>query len=279
MTLPAPGLHLGVPEALYRSWDAVSQSTLKAGETMADVKHAMDNPSEPTREQVVGTALHWAFFEPARYAAGVVTSPKFDMRKKGEEDRVNDFYAANEGKLVLQGDEGNQVDAWADALREHPGASYLFDLPGEMEASMLWRDKETGEMVKGRLDKLPAEGPIIDLKTCASVETRLLTAAIRKFGYHFQAATYCEGVEMIGRGMRDYVLVCLQKKAPYHVRTIRLERDWIIVGQQMYRKRLAEYAKAKKSGIWPGYSEVIEPFYAPSYLLRDVENLEVELTL
>lgn len=277
--LPAPGVHLGVPENVYRAWDAPSQSILKAGETALDMRYAMDHHSEPTRQQMLGTALHWAFFEPGIFASRCIDAPTVNKRKPSERDELAKFYADNPDKLIFEGDERAQVETWANALREHPAASYLLDLPGESEVAILWRDKETGEYVKGKIDRLPTEGPIIDLKTCAGVTDRQLDRAVEQFGYHFQAAVYADGVETVGRGAREFVHIWLHKEPPYHVRVRRLERDWILVGQSLYRKALATYAKARKSGQWSGYSDLIEPHYAPSWIIRQSSVTEVELSL
>jgi len=277
--LPAPGVHLNIPEKLYRSWDAPSQSILKAGETALDMRYEMDHPSIATREQIVGTALHWAFFEPGRYAERCISAPVVNKRTNAGKDELEEFQAANADRLILEGDEAAQVDAWAIALRKHAGAGYLIDLPGESEVSLLWRNKESGENVKARIDRLPNEGPILDLKTCADISDRGLDSAVNRFGYHFQAACYTEAVEAVGRGAREYILIWLLKEPPYHVRVRRLERDWILVGQSQYRQALAMYAKARKSGIWEGYPDTIEPHYAPSYIIRQSTVSEVELKL
>lgn len=276
--LPAPGVHLNVAESDYRAWPAPSQSILKAGETALDMHHAMTQESEPTRAQIVGTALHWAFFEPARFTERCVTEPPVNKRTKDGKAELDAFYAANAGRLILDEDEAAQVRTWAEALREHPAAKYLLDLPGESEASLLWTDKETGESVKARIDRLPTEGPIIDLKTCASVDTQTLSRAIEKFGYHFQAAAYTAGVEAVGRGLRDYVLVCIQKEPPFHVRVIRLERDWILAGEAKYRRALRLYSASRKANYWPGYADTIEPLYAPSWIIRQLDTIDMEFT-
>lgn len=274
--LPAPGVHLNVPEKTYRQWDAPSQSILKAGETALDMYAALTRPKPPTRQQIVGTALHWAFFEPGRFAERCINEPTVNKRKPSEREDLAKWYADNADKLVLQGEESAQIKAWSEALREHPGADYLLNLPGESEVSLLWQDKETGENVKARIDRLPHDGPIQDLKTCAAITDKALDYAISDHGYHFQAACYTEGVEAVGRGSRDYVLTWLLKEYPYHVRTRPLERDWILAGQMQYRKALRIYSEARKSGVWSGYSDKLEPHYAPSWIIRQLGNIDME---
>jgi len=95
--LPAPGVHLNVPEQTYRQWDAPSQSVLKAGDTALDMRVAIDHPSPPTREQIVGAALHWAFFEPGRFAERCIDAPIVNKRKPSEREDLAKFYADNPG--------------------------------------------------------------------------------------------------------------------------------------------------------------------------------------
>lgn len=276
--LPVPGVHLNVPEKIYRAWPVPSQSILKAGETALDMKYAEDHPEPPTREQIIGTAVHWAFFEPGRYASECIDAPTVNKRKPSEREDLAKFYDDHPDKLILEGDERAKIETWAANLREHPAASYLIDLPGESEVSLLWRDKDTGQNVKGRIDRLPNDGPIIDLKTCAAITNRALDNAVEKFGYHFQAACYTDGVEAVGRGARDFLIVWLLKEPPLHVRVRVLERDWILAGQAKYRKALRIYAEARKSGHWPGYSDTIEPHYAPSYIIRQLDTIDMGFT-
>jgi len=80
--LPLPGVHRNIAESVYRSWPAVNQSTLKAGETMAHVRYGMDNPRKTTPAMMMGSALDFALTDPSGFLDRYALGPELRWRNK-----------------------------------------------------------------------------------------------------------------------------------------------------------------------------------------------------
>lgn len=104
-----------------------------------------------------------------------------------------------EGHLPLLRDEYNQVQAMADAIREHPLAGPLLDA-GVSEQSYFWLDQEYETWRRARLDSSrQGSGRLIvtDYKTTSCAEPTAFARSCANYGYHQQGAWYLDAV--IGR--------------------------------------------------------------------------------
>lgn len=156
MTSPMilPGLHPGLSRDQYDAIDAVNQSALKVliERSPAHFKYAKENPEPPTDALRFGQAVHLACYEPARFAAEVVMMPEFNRKSNAGKAEAAAWEAANAGKLAIDAEEYATLAAMQKAVQAHPAASKLIGKAGHREASMVWRDADTGVLCKGRAD-------------------------------------------------------------------------------------------------------------------------------
>lgn len=277
-----PGLHPGLSREAYDAIDAVNQSTLKvlATETPADYEYALANPKEQTEEMLLGTLAHMAVYEPATFLRDVVVSPKFDRRTKvGKEDAAA-FEAAAVGKHVLDEADHALLLAIQEAVMAHASASRLMNVPGHREATVVWKDAETGILCKGRIDHLAGnQAAVIDLKTTRDGRPELFASEVYKRGYHFQGAFYADGIAAtVGCEPPAFCLIVADKTrvARYGARgvcVLQLEPAAMELGRIEYRRALATVAECRKAGVWPGLPEKITDVGVPSWALRK-ENIE-----
>lgn len=272
--LPAPGLHRGVPEHVYRQWAAISQSDLKTQPTALHLRHAMENRKPPTPQMRLGTVMHAAMLEPARLPELVIVGP--DASRNSREWRD---WAANQPaeSVLLQPDEYSDlaatVDAMATALWRHPAASALLREAGESELAVRW-DLEDGTPCKGRVDRAPsAMDVLVDLKTTASAAPDLFARSAATYGYDIQAAFYTDGWERATGERRGFVIVAVESAPPHGVAVYSME-DWLSVGRTRYRRSLDAIVEARKTGVWQGYAETVETLRVPHWLLREAEITE-----
>lgn len=269
MTPPTPaiGLHRGVSEAAYRSWDAINQSRIKGAPTALHLRHQLTAPpEEPTDAMILGTLIDAALLEPARFHELVAVGPDGATRAtKAWKD-----WAATQpaNKILLKPAEAEEAEAtlngMAAALREHPAASALLDAAGDSQVSMLWRDEESGLLCKGRIDRLPTDHQVvIDLKTCRSASPWAFAKAVVDYGYDVQAAMYLDGyAACTGDNSRQFVWVCVENTAPYAVAVYSAE-DFIEAGRRLYRRALSQIVHGRKTGQWPGFPEGVERLECP----------------
>lgn len=165
------------------------------------------------------------------------------------------------------------VSAWS-----HPEASILLTAPGEIERTILWREPETGVLVKVRIDKLSRltvaqvygtellAGPTIsDLKTTRDHRPRPFWRSAENYGYLEQAALYSDAVEAwIGERPAFYWIAVRSDKprtAVYWPTETQLQR-----GRDRYLEQLGDYLNRKQSGNWRAPHECgVNPLWEPSW--------------
>lgn len=258
-TLPAAGLHLNVPERVYREWPALNQSTLKQmARTPAHAKWEIDHPREPSPEMLKGTALHYAVLTPSLFSERIAQRPDCDRRTKEGKAIYAEFVARNEGKVILSRDDHDEVVGMAEGIRRSSKAMALLESPGACEASMVWRDPKSGLDCKGRADRITASGMIVELKSAASAEMDDFRRDIKRLAYHVQAAWYCWGHALATGTPATHAMIVVENTPPHEARVFVLDDERMATGAVKARRWLDRYARCLRSGSWPGYDDRAE---------------------
>lgn len=242
----------------------------------AKFRYWADHPPEPTPVFDLGHGAHKLIL-----GAGpeLVVVDADDWRTKAAREAKAEAHAAGLTPLLVA--EHEQIQAMAAALREHPIAGSLFR-PGEgwPEASLFWRDLQTGVMLRGRLDWLPERnnGRMIlpDYKTTRSADPERLQRAIADYGYHTQGAWYLDGVRALE--LADdaaFVLVMQEKDPPYLVTVAEPDAAALRIGRYLNRQAIDLYADCLAADAWPGFSDDVELVSLPYYM----ENRYLEAAL
>lgn len=186
------------------------------------------------------------------------------------------------GGVPLLAADFTTVTAMADALREHPIASALFEPgSGHPEVSMFWTDEQTGVNLRARPDWLPdprGDGRVIipDYKSAVSAEPDKFAKTAADFGYHQQAAWYCDGVTALDLGDDPlFVFVVQEKTPPYLITVIQLDAEALRIGRALNRQAIDLYAECDRTGVWPGYHDDVAIASLPYYYARKFEGATV----
>lgn len=268
-TLPACGVHHGVPESVYRAWDAINQSRLKDWPTPAHLRTRLEEPAEaPSDEMILGTAQHLAILDPGAFAARVRVAPVRDRRTK--EYKAWEAEQADDA-ILLTPDQGEACAKMAEAVRACKPARLLLEAAGACEAAMLWKDADTGLVCKGRIDRLPANPrlPIIDLKTARSATTDGFARAVDQRGYDLQAAFYVDGLLAATGEERGWAWIVVENTAPYAVAVYDDPNgNWLAMGRLKYRDALQTIRACRATGEWPAYPERVSELPVPLFVAR-----------
>lgn len=242
-----PGLYLNVPEEAYFEHEALSRSTLatcaQQSPLHAAYMHRADDDSG-SDSMDIGTALHARVLEPDTFDSRFDVAPDQCEALKADGDPCS--YAAKyrhggswycgthapEGEPddieVLKSSHFYTVQGMHSALKSDPDARpVLYQLPGIEEATIVFRDDQTGLKVKARPDRiacLPGRRvSIIDIKTTRSAHPADFRRSYSKFGYWLQPAVYSAAVNRAGVDVDvvDFVFTCVEKKPPYAVQCYR----------------------------------------------------------
>lgn len=183
------------------------------------------------------------------------------------------------GGVALKQREMDQVEAMARAIWEHPLASALFDpARGKPEQSLFWHDGEFGIWRRGRLDFLPEPRPghrllIPDYKTAAAVDPDSIRKVVANYSYYISAAQYTDGATALGLDDDPaFLLVFQMKDPPYLVNVVELDDDAMRVGRERMRRACEIFRDCTETGIWPGYTDVIELISLPAWMPRAIEG-------
>jgi hypothetical protein len=183
------------------------------------------------------------------------------------------------GGVPLKADEYAQVQGMAEAIRQHPVASALFNpAAGQAERSMFWRDDETGVNCRARLDWQPhaRNGRLIvpDYKTCRSANPERLQRTVYEYGYFVQAFWYLDGVKALGLGHEPVFVFCAQEKEPpYLVTVFEVDAASLELGRRQSVEARRIYAECIATGVWPGYSSDVELISLPPWVERQMDEV------
>ena len=245
-------------ESYHADKTSISSSGLRAllnPGCPAQFKYDRDHPQPPKREFDLGHAAHKLVLGEGEE---IVVTGWEDWRTKAAREERDAIRA--DGAVPLLFHEGEQVQAMADAIRQHPQAGPLFTLGnGIPERSIYWTHAETGVRVRVRPDWLmvrPDVTLVVDLKTAADASPDGFSKAIESYSYHQQGALYLDGVEAAGlapEGAR-FLFVVQSKKAPYLVTVRELRDQDQDIGRGRNEVALRIYRDCTANDEWPDWT-------------------------
>jgi exodeoxyribonuclease VIII len=260
---PPPGLHRDIPDVEYHQWTgAINQSTLKtlrkyhAQRALGD----MNNPFDQTSAQSVGQALHYALMEPEKLEDHVVCG--LSLRRAGQANLSKHaaFEEANFGKIILKQKDFDLVYEAAEQIQKYSLAMELLSMQ-ETELSMTWEDEDTSLLCKGRLDKFGMYrkwSSIADVKsTSAEMTDDSLEREMGKWGYDVQDAFYTDGLFTLSPLDRRFFIIFCSSSLPFQCRVVEPDPEAIFQGRIKYKAAIRTWAECEKTGVYPGYPQVI----------------------
>lgn len=186
----APGIYFNMPLDKYHSDPALSHSGM-VKLLLSPLDYWITGPLNPDREE-------WQ--EPKRGSA--MWFGKLCHMLLMERDlfwathKVVGMVASHHNSFTwLTRDEYREIKACVDEIRNMPDAAEFFTR-GYAEVSIFWRDKETGLMMRIRVDYLRVFGGL-DYKRAKSILSNQLGWQIADFGYDIQDRHYQEGIRQI----------------------------------------------------------------------------------
>lgn len=279
-----PGVYDDVPEKAYLADPVVGGSLSSSGartlvtRTPAHFDYGRKHGRPPRRAFDIGHGVHVGLLGTG---AELVTIDADDYKTKAAREQRDAVYA--DGNTPLLPVEREQVAAMVAAVKAHPDAGPLFSRPAVAERTMVYRDEETGVMCRVRVDWTPtvptgARPLVVDLKTSVSADPEDFASSMAKFGYHLQAAWYCDAFTQLGLDNGHdplFLLVVVEKDPPHLVSIVEPDDEAMDYGMQLARRARHIYRDCTASGQWPGYQappgQVSTALALPSWLRRTYE--------
>lgn len=248
----------------------------KIEESPAALRTYKEQPPEPKDWGNVGNAVHTAILEPNLFEGKYVRLERglnFAM-KAGKDAKAQ---AESEGKVILKHDDYESVLGMREAAKSHKFAKeFLYAGDGITEGSAFWVNPETGVLCKTRPDRFRDDLVTVEIKTTDDASKFWFQRAIAEYRYAVQAAFQLDGMrECIGKSAKYFVIVAIEKKAPYHIMTYVIEPQAVEYGRRQYLKNLEQIKACQFSGVWPRFSD----HYPEELMTMDLPNYLYEREL
>lgn len=206
----------------------------------------------------LGTAVHMAVLEPARYAKEYVVYP--GKVRRGKEWDAFETDAVRRGLTVVSRSEQAKTLATRDAvLANRRAMEYLTG--GKPEVTFEW-EIGAGDLrfeCKARADY---DGPLglVDLKSTQCAAPKAFAHSVLKYGYDGQAAWYRDGKQRDPRyGQRSpFTIIAVESAPPHLVTVFRMPKAVLERGQERYETLLAKLHDCQTRNYWGGYVEADE---------------------
>lgn len=288
---PSPGIYEAVPFTDYLRWDAISNSGLNGIERSAfHYRHAQ--PIEETDPMRLGTFCHVGRLEPSALFRNYVVMPDLTQgicTKDGKAaksakatteyaERVERWEAAHApGKIIVSQAEFELMVEQVAALDRNELAHKWFAAPGQTEVSIVWIDKDTGILCKGRLDKLAlCIGIIADLKSTRDCLWFSKQIADRR--YYRQGAMYIDGVLTLTGEVCQFGMAAVENVSPVGTMAAPLAESAVDLGREEFKLALEQIDKARRTNVWPGYENPAE-WSLPAWRTNGESSDEVTLSI
>jgi len=205
-----------------------------------------ETPSTPSQD--LGTAVHYAVFEPELFDAECVTS---ELNRNSNEFKA--WRVEQAGKTILKAKDRDEALRIAEAVRAHGPAAEILAV-GKAEQALTWTDPETGIARKARPDWItpPSVAILADLKTAADIGDNMFGRAAGRYCYHGQLVDYRGGLHAETGVLYVPTIIAVENHEPYDVRVADVAGAELSVAEMLVRDLLDRLAECIATDSWPG---------------------------
>lgn len=182
-------------------------------------------------------------------------------------------YGTDDGRRVIDQSTYDTARRMRDSFMAHPAARELYQDRADTELSIIWTDEPTGVQCKARLDLPTKSKKLVDLKTTRDASPEKFARSLFEFGYDQQGTHYVRGAVDVGMWFDSFTIACIENEPPYAVAVYEIDDEDLRAGVRRLDARLELWAKCQKSGIWPGYSDEIQPLRLKDWDRKKLERM------
>ena len=269
----------GISNAEYHGSGELSRSTAWSliNTCPAKVRHDMNNRKPSSPALVIGSGFHTATLEPEKLDDEFAVKPneidgqgprtkhykeEFELMQKSEPDKQ--WLAPADYDLILE---------MAGSALENPVLRhYMADINKIVEGTGYFEME--GAKCKVRPDLyIPGAGVVIDLKSTQDASNRGFTKSVQRFGYLFQGCWYMHALRLLGEKPKQFVFIAVEKTAPYATAAYTIKESDINKQFSNMERACQLWAACQSSGIWPGYSDMVETLDLGSQITNNRLNI------
>jgi hypothetical protein len=264
MMISKPGIYPNISNEEYHSSNGISNSGIKLL-LQCPKKYWYEYLSGKAEKEdkshfVIGSALHTLILEPHLFSKNFFIMEKVNKRTNEGKEKYQAALENAKGRKIITTEEFEKIQAMVDSVKSEPLHKRIGK--GHIEHSLAW--DYDGVLLRNRPD-FYNDDLIVDIKTTFS------------YGYHRQAAMAIDGLfELTGKKRELFLLIVVEKTAPYLAAFYALEELDIEQGRREYQKAAALYKECVAKNYWPGYSNKVESIGLPRWA-KDKELIEEKM--
>lgn len=220
-----------------------------------------------------GSVFHCLALEPETFGSRYAVKRENGATKAGKEEKSA---AQAAGVQLVALEMFDAAKSMAEAVRRQKLVRRMEAAADVMrEVSIYWTESVAGLEIpcKARIDFLatvPDFGLVAcDLKSTTDASPEELSRSMFKWGYHRQAAWYRRALAAAGIPSEVFVLLAVEKAAPYIVTPANVSPAARARGEEECNGALATYAICVNSGEWPCYTKGIIELDLPDWAYRN----------
>jgi len=254
------GIYHSLPDEKYFEINRCSNTALSnLYKSEKDLGLFVNEGISQTESMKFGTLVHLLLLQPDEFSKRYLVAPSEDGRSKAYKEALKE--AEEQGKELIKGSQLEQAQNIAKSLLTHRAVASITKHVEQKEMTVLF--ERDGVKCKAKIDALTSELELpstdemgrrvmekgvvaIDFKTAKSAKKEDFARSLIDRGYHRQAAFYLSGLKAQGINATHFLIVCLEKKAPYHVSTFLVSRNALNLAEYELRVLLPEYEEAMK---------------------------------
>ncbi len=266
--------------AEYQRWPSVHSGLLNAiAKSPLHGKHFADCGKAETPALLFGRNSHFACLQPDVWRSCRAIAPDVDRRTKDGKSIWAAFQAQAGDKLICSRSDADAIDAMVDAVWRHEVARDMLSMPGGVEVSLRWTDRETGLPCKARLDKVCGDSPagIVDLKTAMDEAYYPFSSSAVRYGYHRQAAWYRRGWRECGGDCGQFSLIAVEKSPPYDVAVYDMMGDDLDIIDRQLQELLRAWADCVSKGQYRGTCNTRKVLVLPEWAIGGEDREPITL--
>ncbi len=271
-----------MPFDAYRSIEAAnSHGLMRVLQSPAHYLHARNEPNNPTPAMVLGSLIHLAVLEPAKFEAHVFCAPECDRRTKVGKALFEDFqHGLPPEHIIATPSQYETVRGVQRALLAHPVMAGLMQTPtGQSELTVVWQDPATGLDCKARFDRICWRDDrmiVIDLKSTSDASYKAFSRDAANMKYDVQAAHYSEGAKIVfGKAEVDFIFAAVETSEPYGAKFYVADEElFLSYGRRRRNFAMRTLADCIEKQDFPCYGVEIQNLGFPGWVDSDPEFMK-----
>lgn len=269
---------LDIPEDEYHAdTTRISASMIKMMHAKTPA-HVYDAFFAPDREQPdsasldFGKMFHAAVLEPETFDDKYMVIPEgLDRRTKEGKALWADILAS--GKQAVADNKFNDVKKMAANIHKLPIWSKIMDNNPQFEKTVMTENRRIRmDIFVEPCDDFP-RGLIVDLKSCADASPYRFGYDCNKFGYHIQAAHYCDVVFEVSGFKPDFIILASEKTRPFIAKAYEIGQIELSIGLKLASEAYGRLIECLALEEWPAYGDDIEPIALPTFAYDDEQEI------